>query len=127
MTSSHNQIKRRRIKGAATLIVSTTLLVVSTLIIIFAANYGMMQDKATGNTLRFNQAYQAAEAGLEFGINYLKHNSATILANPVGGFVPAYSDANITNSALPDGSRYTSASTACETASPIKDQPFKTR
>lgn len=93
--------------GAATLVTSVVLMVSSSIILIFAANYGAMQDKTTANRTRNQQAFQAAEAGLEYGINYLQKNRTTILANPVGGYIPAYSDSNTNNVALANSSRYT--------------------
>lgn len=99
----------RKQKGAATLLIAIILIVTSTLIIIFAGQQGAMLSKITANQTRNQQAYQAAEAGLEFGINYLQQNSATILANPVGGFIPAYNSASTQNVALTDGSKFTIA------------------
>lgn len=96
-----------RRKGAATLIMTVVLFVLSTLIILFAANLGKLQNQASANLSRYNQAYAAAEAGLEFGINYLKQNSATILANPVSGHIPAYSDSSTSNVTLANNSTYT--------------------
>ncbi|MFZ2315058.1 MAG: PilX N-terminal domain-containing pilus assembly protein [Gammaproteobacteria bacterium] len=103
LSPSPNKIRQM---GAATLIIAVALLVASTLVIIFAANFGIMQEKITTNTQRQNQAFEAAEAGLEFGINYLQTNSATILANPVSGFIPAFSNSNTTNVALANGSHF---------------------
>jgi len=79
----------------------------STLVIIFAANFGVLLDKSSSNFVQNAQAFEAAEAGLEFGINYLQQNSATILANPVNGYIPAYSNSNTSNVALGNGSKYT--------------------
>lgn len=93
--------------GAVTLVTSIILFVVSTLIIIFAANFGVMQQKTAANINYNAQAFQAAEAGLEFAINYLRTNSATILANPVNGYIPAYTDGNISNVNLANNSSFT--------------------
>lgn len=93
-------------QGAATLLFTVTLLTLSTLIILFATNFAVMQDKITANLNRNSQAFEAAEAGLEFGINYLQVNSATILANPVNGFIPAYSNASTTNVILANNSKF---------------------
>jgi Tfp pilus assembly protein PilX len=97
----------KRQYGAATLLITTLLLVSITMIVIFAANYSMMQQKISGNNNRNQQAFEAAEAGLEYGINYLQQNSATILATRVSGFVQPYSDSNTSNVTLANGSKYT--------------------
>ena len=91
--------------GASTLLMTLILITLSTLIVIFAANYGMMQSKSITNLQRHEQAYDAAQAGLEYGINYLSKNSATILASPVSGLV-TYTDATVTNVSLPNGSKF---------------------
>ncbi len=93
--------------GAITIILTVILFVLATLIILFAASYSMMQEKTSINFFASTQAYQAAEAGLEYAINYLQKNSATILANPVGGYIPAYSDVNTSNVTLANNSKYT--------------------
>jgi len=99
----HKKSVRRQ--GAATLIVTVVLLVLSTLIIIFSANYGIMQSKTISNVDRNSQAFEAAEAGLEFGINYLRDNQTTVLATPVNGFI-SFSNGSTTNVALANGSRF---------------------
>lgn len=93
--------------GAATFLITTVLLVSITMIVIFAANYSLMQQKISANLNRKFQAFEAAEAGLEFGINYLQKNSATILATRAGGYVQPYSDSNTSNVSLANGSKYT--------------------
>jgi hypothetical protein len=94
-------------RGAATILITVILLSVSTLIVLFAANYGVMQQKASANSYRYYQAYEAAEAGLEFAIPYLQKNKTTILAGPVGGYIPAYSDSSTANVTLGNNSKYT--------------------
>ncbi len=94
-------------RGAATLVMTLVLLVIITLLVFFSANYSLVQDKALTNLNRNNQAYEAAEAGLEFGISYLKQNNATILANPVNGYLVSYSDSNTSNVTLANNSKFT--------------------
>jgi Tfp pilus assembly protein PilX len=68
--------RRRQQRGATTLVIATMLLVTATLIVLFAGSYSLMQQKITANQYRNQQAYMAAEAGLEFGINYLQVNTS---------------------------------------------------
>lgn len=93
-------------RGAATLIITVILLVTSTMIIIFAANQGKILQKLSANQSRNAQAFQAAEAGLEYGLSYLKQNSATILANPSGGYIQPFSNSSTTNVTLANNSKY---------------------
>lgn len=100
-----NSFPNKQQHGAATLIITVLLLVMSTLIIIFAANYGVMQDKTVANINRSRQAFQAADAGLEFGINYLQQNYTTVIASPSGGYI-SYTNASLTNVTLANNSRF---------------------
>lgn len=93
--------------GAATMIMTLILLLVSTLIILFAANVTILQNQAATNLSRSNQAFEAAQAGLEYGINYLNKKSATILANPSNGYLQPYSDIYTTNVMQANNSKFT--------------------
>lgn len=97
----------RKQQGAATLIITIIALFTITLIVLFAGNFGVMQQKTTANLYNSNQAYEAAEAGLEFAIPYLQKNQATIRANKSGGYLsPPYSDSNTANVTLANNSKY---------------------
>jgi Tfp pilus assembly protein PilX len=96
----HNQ------KGAATLLITVIMITTITLIILFAAGYNRIQEQVTSNSYQNNQAFEAAEAGLEFGIVYLSQNGAAILANPVSGYIQPYNSTNTQNVVLADGSKY---------------------
>jgi Tfp pilus assembly protein PilX len=93
-------------KGAATLLITVIMITTITLIILFAASYNRIQEQVTANSYQNNQAFEAAEAGLEFGIVYLSQNSNAILANPVNGYIPPYTSSSTQNVALADGSKY---------------------
>jgi Tfp pilus assembly protein PilX len=97
----------RNQKGVATLLITVIMIASITLIILFAASYNRMQEQIISNSYQNTQAYEAAEAGLEFGIVYLQQNSAAILANPVNGYIPAYSSASTQNVSLTDSSKFT--------------------
>lgn len=93
--------------GAATLVMSLVLIMLSTIIIIFAANYSQMQTKSVANLQRQQQAFEAARAGMEYGINFLENNSTNIFNNPSSGFIRPYTDSNITNVTLANNSKFT--------------------
>ncbi len=95
-----------RQSGASLLIMTLILMSLTMVIIIFAANYGAMQSKSIANINRQQQAMNAAQAGLEFGITYLTVNNATILASPVSGHLAAFSNSSVTNVALSNGSKF---------------------
>lgn len=97
----------KKMQGAATIILAVILIVTITLVVLFSATFNALEEKVTSNAKQNNQAYMAAEAGLEFGDVYLQQNSATILANPVNGYIPAYTSTNTQNVVLTDGSKFT--------------------
>jgi Tfp pilus assembly protein PilX len=108
MTNSYrrNVISKNSLRGATTLVIATMLIVTATLIVIFAASFSVMQQKITSNQYNNQQAYQAAEAGMEFGINYLLANNATIIASPASGHIRNYTSTAINNVVLNDGSKF---------------------
>lgn len=95
-----------KISGVAILIMSVILIVIITMIVLFAGQFSFFQEKMTSNQYRNNQAFEAAEAGLEVAIPYLQINSTAILANPVNGFLAPYSNTSTTNVALANGTKY---------------------
>jgi Tfp pilus assembly protein PilX len=97
---------RNRLRGTTVLVLTAMLLLSATLIVIFAGNYSQMQSKITSNQYRGQQAFQAAQAGLEFGLAYLIQNSSTILATPSGGYILPFSNASTTNVTLSNNSKY---------------------
>lgn len=93
-------------QGAVTLMMTVILLTFATLVIIYAANFAIMEQKTTANQVYDDQAFEAAEAGLEYGISYLITNSSTILASPTGGYINAISNSNITNVTLANQAKF---------------------
>src|SRR3990167_7275346 len=65
-------------RGYVVLAVSIVLLMVITLIALFSGQTLSTEAKIQGNTYRASQAFNAAQGGLEYGINYAQTNSATI-------------------------------------------------
>jgi hypothetical protein len=106
MINIPHKLYKKNLRGAATLVIAVLLLVTATLIVVFAGSYSIMQQKISANQIRNQQAYEAAEAGLEFGINYLQLNSTTILATPSGGHILPYTSASTTNVTLSNNSRF---------------------
>lgn len=98
---------RNKQRGGITLIISVILIVTITLLVIFAANYAQTMEKLSANQLRSKQAFQAATAGLEFGIVYFQQNSGTILASTVSGYIAPFSNSSTSNVSLTNGSRFT--------------------
>lgn len=93
-------------QGAAVLVMALVLVTISTILILFAGNYGIMMSRAVTNSSMNFQAFEAAQAGMEYGINYLQQNSAAILANPVSGYIQTYSNSSVTNVSLANGTKF---------------------
>jgi Tfp pilus assembly protein PilX len=98
--------KLRAEQGVATLIITLTLLILASLIMIFAANFEIMQEKSSANYMRNIQAFNAAEAGLEYGISYFQVNASTILANPSNGYISSTPIPALTNVSMANGASY---------------------
>jgi Tfp pilus assembly protein PilX len=93
--------------GAVTLFMSVVLMTISTLIVLFAANYSFTHTKAVLNHTKNQQAYHAAQAGLEYGIAYVAQHGSTITGSPVSGYVNYGSaDMNLTNVSLANYAKY---------------------
>lgn len=66
-------------RGVATLPISLILLILLTLITLYAARVGVLETRASANKVRYDEAFQAAEAGVEEAIAYANHNRATLI------------------------------------------------
>ncbi len=75
MTFSNFKSKARQ-QGAATLLVVTMLALAMTVISLTTARTGIMEQQIVGNDLRAREAFEAANAGIEYGIAYLTNDSA---------------------------------------------------
>jgi Tfp pilus assembly protein PilX len=93
-------------RGISSLVLIFTLMLLSTLFILFAAQFSILQQKITANLYRNQQAFEAAQAGLEASIPYLEANYSTIVAAASGGYLTPYVNSNTQNVALANGSQY---------------------
>ena len=100
------KVSLARQQGITVLVLTVVLLLAATVIVVFAAKFSLTQSRITSNQYRNAQAFEAAQAGLEFGMAYLNSSATTILANHSGGHLVPYSDANTTNVALSNGAKY---------------------
>ncbi|OOZ41336.1 hypothetical protein BOW53_04260 [Solemya pervernicosa gill symbiont] len=66
----HNFPKQQR--GAATLLISLALLISITLISVYTARTTIMEQKIAANDFRTKQAFEAADAGMEYAIAYIR-------------------------------------------------------
>lgn len=96
----------RKQKGVATLIFAAVLMITATLIVMLTADQMRVQEKIVTNQERAQEAFQAAEAGLDYAVVYLNQNRTAILANNSGGYLTSYSNANTTNVVLANNSKY---------------------
>lgn len=102
-TLRHYQQHIAKLKGASTLVLTSILLFSMTLIVLFAANYSIFQQKIAANVTRGTQAFEAAQAGLEYGIVYLTQNFTTIEASATSGLI----NYSLSKATLSNNSSYT--------------------
>lgn len=69
-----NPTSRHLQSGVATLPISLILLVLLTLITLYAARVGLLETRTSANKVRYDEAFQAAEAGVEQGLAYINAN-----------------------------------------------------
>lgn len=76
-----------RQQGITTLFITLVLLGVLTVITLFAASFGVFEQRTSGNEYRYKLAFQAAEAGLNQAAEYMKVNTSTMLSTATGGWL----------------------------------------
>lgn len=96
----------KKCPGFTILLLTVTLLLISTLFILFAARYSTLQQKITSTFYANQQAFEAAQAGIEAAIPYFKNNSSTIIAAASGGYLQPYLNSSTQNVTLTNGSQY---------------------
>jgi Tfp pilus assembly protein PilX len=74
MTFPNLNLKARQ-QGAATLFVVMMLAIVMAVISLTTARTGLMEQKIAGNDLRAREAFEGANAGIEYGVAYLTNDS----------------------------------------------------
>lgn len=101
-----NILKKKQV-GVTILLLTVTLLLISTLLTLFSARYSTLQQKISANLYTNQQAFAAAQAGLEVALPYFQANYPAISANQSGGFLLPYVNSNTQNVTLTNGSKYT--------------------
>lgn len=74
-------------RGVGTLPISLILLVLMTLITVYAARVGMLETRTASNKVRAEEAFQAAENGVEQGIMYIGQNRGLIDSTATNGWM----------------------------------------
>ncbi|GAB2494175.1 hypothetical protein GCM10027084_04470 [Pseudoxanthomonas sangjuensis] len=77
----------RRQQGVSTLLIAMLLLAILTIITLFAARYGVNEQRTSGNEYRYKMAFHAAETGLHQSLEYVKLNTMTMLSTATGGWL----------------------------------------
>lgn len=78
---------RRRQHGVSTLLVAMLLLAILTIITLFAARYGVNEQRTSGNEYRYKMAFHVAEAGLAQSIEFFKGTSRQLVSTVSGGWL----------------------------------------
>ncbi|KAF0190781.1 MAG: hypothetical protein FD165_2450 [Gammaproteobacteria bacterium] len=82
-----------RQRGSATLVVSVALLLAITVMVFFTARTSLLEQRIASNDYRGQQAFEAAEAGLEYAIGRMNATSPVLL-NSAATFADAGFDCN---------------------------------
>ena len=76
----------RRQFGVTTLAITLMLLAILTVAALFAASFGIFEQRSAASEYRHKLAFQAAEAGLNQGGEFVKANVATMISGDTGGW-----------------------------------------
>lgn len=74
-------------QGVSTLLIAMLLLAILTVASIFAAAFGVNEQRTSANEYRYKLTFQAAEAGLNQAIEYLKLNTRPMLSTASEGWL----------------------------------------
>jgi len=88
----HGRTTDIRRQNGTTLIVALVLLLLATLLSLFAMNVGIFAQRSSAADLRGRIIHQTLEAGLSQGIEYIKNNRTTVLANMLNNPCDASAD-----------------------------------
>ena len=88
-TVHHSSLKDQL--GAATLVVALVLLLAITLMAFSGVKVGVNEQRISANEVRYREALEVAQAGMEHGIAYLRANKSIIASNAAGGWNAAAS------------------------------------
>lgn len=77
----------RRQQGVSTLLIAMLLLAILTIITLFAARYGLNEQRTAGNEYRYKMAFHVAETGLQQSMEYIKLNTVKMLSRASGGWL----------------------------------------
>ena len=76
-------VTRSRQQGLSTLLIAILLLAIVTIITIFAARFGIFEQRMSSNDYRYKMAFQASEAGLNQSMEFIRMSTAEMLS-PAG-------------------------------------------
>jgi len=98
-----------RQRGAAVLPITLILLLLITMITIYAARVGILETRTSANKVRYDQAFSAAEFGVQQGLMFVQANANLINDNGANGWINGVNSATdiewatCTGTALPCG------------------------
>lgn len=74
-------------RGAAVLPITLILLLLVTIITIYAARVGILETRTSANKVRFDQAFSAAEFGVQQGLMFVQANASYLNDNGTSGWI----------------------------------------
>ncbi len=94
--------------GFATVLFSVLILAILSVITTVSSKVSISEQRVSANEARTNQAFNAADAGIDAGLSHLQNYAdAIIVDGDSDGFIDSYTHADITNVVLSNNSRYT--------------------
>lgn len=78
---------RRNQRGVSTLLIAMLLLAILTVVTVFGTAFGVHEQRTSANEYRYKLSFQAAEAGLNQAVEYIKVNTRPMLSTATGGWL----------------------------------------
>ncbi len=108
MINTPHKLTFKKSSGAAIMITLLALLLICSLTVLSGARTIKANTTIVRNQIFENQAFEASEAGVEFGLVHLRDNHLTILTDAdSNGFIDAYAPITTTNVDNGNNTRYT--------------------
>lgn len=73
-------------QGVSTLLIAMLLLAILTIITLFAARFGLSEQRTSANEYRYKMAFHLAEAGLQQTVEFIKLNTPIMVSATSGGW-----------------------------------------
>lgn len=100
-------IQQKNQRGMITLVMTLMLMLIISIVILLVAKSSKVEQRISANEFGADQAFIAAQTGLQYAIPYLVANRTTIVKDTDNnGYIDTYTNSNTNNVVLSNGASY---------------------